>query len=144
VKAQDAAASYGATIDEFISCVGMANAVYDAEVAVRSYLTNLLFVTKAIIDDTATNTQAFVAWNSASKILVVSFRGTEKTVLADWITDLQQTELSSLVMLGDGPASGQVPVGFGSAYAAVRSTVWAAVKVIGSSYLFCHLTAEVK
>ena len=127
-----------------MSCVDMANAVYEAEAEVRSYLTKLSFVTKAIIDDTATNTQAFVAWNSASKILVVSFRGTEKTVLADWITDFQQTESSSRVMLGDGPANGQVPVGFGTAYAAVRSSVWAAVKVIGSSYLFCHLTAEVK
>lgn len=128
VKAQDAAASYGATIDEFIFCAGMANAVYDAEAAVRSYLTNLSFVTKAVIDDTATNTQAFVAWNSTSKILVVSFRGTEITSIADWITDLQQTESSSLAMLGDGPANGQVPVGFGTAYAAVRSNVWEAVK----------------
>lgn len=144
MKAQDAAASYGATIDEFIFCAGMANAVYDAEAAVRSYLTNLSFATKAVIDDTATHTQAFVAWNSASKILVVSFRGTEVTSIADWTTDFQQTESSSLVMLGDGPANGQVPVGFGTAYAAVRSSVWAAVKVIGSSYLFCYLTAEVK
>ena len=122
----------------------MANAAYDAEAAVRSYLTNLSFVTKAVIDDTATHTQAFVAWNSASKILVVSFRGTEPSVLADWITDFGQAESSSFVMLGGGPANGKVPVGFGAAYAAVRSSVWAAVKVIGSFYLFCRLTAEVK
>ena len=133
MKAQDAAASYGATIAEFIFCAGMAKAVYDPKAAVRSYLTDLSFVPKAIIDDTSTNTQAFVAWNSASKILVVSFRGTEMTSIADWTTDFRQTESSSLVMLGDGPSNGQVPVDFGTAYAAVRNSVWAAVKVIGSS-----------
>lgn len=105
----------------------MANIVYSTAVDVTSYLTNVSYIVKVIIDDAATHTQAFVAWNSYSKTLIVAFRGTDST--QDVLNDLQQTQSSSSTMLGAGPVKGLVPQGFATAYSAVRSQVWTAVQV---------------
>lgn len=120
--------NYNATIDEFILCGGMANIVYKTDVEVTSYLTNVSYIVKVIINDAATHTQAFVAWNSYNKTLVVAFRGTD-SARDLFINDLQQTQSSSSTMLGAGPVQGLVPRGFATTYSAVRSQVWTAVQV---------------
>lgn len=123
--------NFNATIDEFILCGGMANIVYSTDVDVTTYLTNVSYIVKVIINDAATHTQAFVAWNSYNKTLVVAFRGTDST--QDVVNDLQQTESSSLTLLGAGPLQGLVPQGFATAYGAVRSQVWTAVQNVVDS-----------
>jgi hypothetical protein len=106
----------------------MANIVYLTDVDVTSYLTNVSYIVKVIINDAATHTQAFVAWNSSNKTLVVAFRGTDSSH-DFFINDLQQTQSLSSTMLGAGPVQGLVPQGFATAYSAVKSQVWTAVQV---------------
>ena len=53
----DSAVNFNATIDEFILCGGMVNIVYPSDVDVTSYLTNVSYIIKVIINDAATHTQ---------------------------------------------------------------------------------------
>eukprot|EP01006_Ploeotia_vitrea_P066633 TRINITY_DN95387_c0_g1_i1.p2 TRINITY_DN95387_c0_g1~~TRINITY_DN95387_c0_g1_i1.p2 ORF type:complete len:280 (+),score=122.00 TRINITY_DN95387_c0_g1_i1:59-898(+) len=90
---------------------------------------NTLTVTK-LLQDWSTDTFGYVGYDSSRQQIVVAFRGTRATDLANWITDLKACKQTDY----NGIPGASVHSGFYEAYNTVATTMLQAVRTLHNAH----------
>lgn len=88
------------------------------------------FTPDTILSDTKTNIQGFVGVHTQQQRIILSFRGTVATSIANWVTDLKAAKVKNY----DGVNGAKVHEGFLLAWQSVRTKTFDAVRALRSRY----------